>query len=196
MKSPYENLSVSAWHERTLELIDRHPLHPDEIYEVVHEVWSSIFNSGIGSKPFRIGQELFPRPQVMGFFLHELIPLEFGFRYPGIWKREEATGEKDMVFVPDSNFSVEIKTSSSKNKIYGNRSFAQKTSTSKKSKSGYYLAINFQKFSKNIIAPEIRLVRFGWLDHDDWIGQKAASGQQARLSSDVETFKLLVLPLK
>lgn len=196
MKSPYENLAVSEWHERTLELIAQHPLDPNEIFEVVHEVWSSIFDSGIGSKPFKIGKELFPRPQVMGFFLHELIPLEFGYRYPGVWRREETTDEKDLVYVPDTNYSVEIKTSSSKNKIYGNRSYAQKTSKSKKSKSGYYLAINFQKTTKTIIEPQITLVRFGWLDHDDWIGQAAASGQQARLSSDVESYKLLTLPLK
>ena len=196
MKPPYENLPASEWRKRTLTLIEQHPLKPNEIYEVVHEVWSSIFKSGIGNKPFRIGQELFPRPQMMGFFLHELIPLEFGFRYPEVWRREETTNEKDLVHMPDSYFSVEIKTSSSKNKIYGNRSFAQKTTTSKKSKSGYYLAINFQKFSKTVTSPQITLVRFGWLDHDDWIGQASASGQQARLSPDVESFKLLTLPLK
>ncbi|MGK7921714.1 MAG: ScaI family restriction endonuclease [Trichodesmium sp.] len=39
------------------------------------------------------------------------------------------------------------------------------------------------------------LVRFGWLDQDDWQGQVAATGQQARLSSDVERYKLLELPL-
>lgn len=173
-------------------------MDPNEIYEVVMQVWDDIFNSGIGSKPFRIGSELFPRPQVMAFFLHELIPLEFSYRYPGVWRREETSYEKDLVYIPDSYYSIEIKASSSARKIYGNRSYAQRTATSKKSKSGYYLAINFQKFvpANKSVQPLIRLVRFGWLDHTDWMGQAAPSGQQARLSTNVERFKLLELPLQ
>lgn len=134
----------------------------------------------------------------MGFFLHELIPLEFSHRYPNIWRREETTDEKDMVYIPDPRYSVEIKTSSSAGSIYGNRSYAQKTTNSKKSKSGYYLAINFQKFAtdKKPQKPPVRKIRFGWLDHNDWIAQVAASGQQARLSPDVKQYKLIELPLK
>lgn len=64
--------------------------------------------------------------------------------------------------------------------------------TDKKGKSGYYLAVNFEKFS-NTTNPQIKLIRFGWIDSGDWIGQKAATGQQSRLSSDVENYKLLQL---
>jgi hypothetical protein len=131
----------------------------------------------------------------MGFLLHELIPLELEFRYPKLWRRERLSTEKDLVYIPDEAFSVEIKTSSSKRNIYGNRSYAQVGGTSKKSKSGYYLAINFEKFSSKVTKPEITLVRFGWLDQEDWIGQVAATGQQARLSPIVERNKLLVLPI-
>jgi hypothetical protein len=87
--------------------------------------------------------DLFPRPQIMAYFLHELIPLEFSDRYPGIWRREETSDEKDLVYIPDQWFSVEIKTSSSNGRIFGNRSYTQETQTIKKSKSGYYLAVNF-----------------------------------------------------
>lgn len=75
-----------------------------------------------------------------------------------------------------------MKTSSSKRSIYGNRSYAQKSTTNsrlKKNKSGYYLAINFEKFNRNSPAserPKITLVRFGWLDQDDWQDQVAATG--------------------
>ena len=195
MKSPYEGLSVSEWESKTKELIDNHPLDANELYEVVHEVWNDIFESGIGSKPFRIGIDLFPRPQIMAFFLHELIPLELEFRYPMLWRREATTDEKDLVYIPDSFYSIEVKTSSSNQSIYGNRSYTQLGSISKKSKSGYYLAINFGKFTKSNPRPVINLVRFGWLDHEDWVGQAAATGQQARLSREVETYKLLKLPL-
>lgn len=196
MNSPYHNLPVSRWEKRTLELIAAHPLNPNEIYDVVLSVWSNIFKSGIGTKPFRIGEDLLPRPQVMAFFLHELIPLEFSERYPGIWRREESSDEKDLVYVPDSSFSIEIKTSSSEGRIFGNRSYAQETTKGKKSKSGYYLAINFEKFPTKGRLPSVNLVRFGWLDHSDWIGQGAATGQQARLDPNVEKYKLLTLPLK
>lgn len=196
MVSPYHGLPVNEWEKRTLELITAHPLDPNEIYEVVLSVWDDIFTSGIGNKPFKIGQDMFPRPQIMAYFLHELIPLEFSRRYPGIWRREETSNEKDLVYIPDQSFSIEIKTSSSDARIFGNRSYAQETKKDKKTKSGYYLAINFEKFIKPDYLPVINLVRFGWLDHSDWIGQGAASGQQARLAPSVEQYKLLKLPLK
>jgi hypothetical protein len=195
VKSPYQGLSPSAWEKRTRKLISEHPLDATEIYEVVQKVWDDIFSSGIGSKPFRIGRDLFPRPQIMAYFLHELIPLEFASRYPGTWRREESAAEKDLVYIPNPRYSIEIKASSSARSIFGNRSYAQETGSPKKSKSGYYLAINFQKFGA-VKKPQIMAVRFGWLDHADWIGQTAATGQQARLEPDVERFKLLKLPLQ
>jgi hypothetical protein len=195
MTPQYEGLPVEKWEAKTKQLIAEHPLDPAEIYEVVTQVWTDIFQSQIGSKPFRIGVDLFPRPQVMGFFLHELIPLEFEYRYPTIWRREETTNEKDLVYLPDDHFSIEIKTSSSARNIYGNRSYAQQGRTSKKGKSGYYLAVNYEKFMKLGGMPQIKLVRFGWLDSQDWIGQRAPTGQQARLSPDVERYKLLKLPI-
>ena len=41
--------------------------------------------------------------------------------------------------------------------------------------------------------PKIITVRFGWLDHEDWLGQKSQSGQQSRLSVSVEKNKLLII---
>jgi hypothetical protein len=41
----------------------------------------------------------------------------------------------------------------------------------------------------------INLVRFGWIDREDWQGQTAATGQQAKLSPEVERYKLLQLPI-
>jgi hypothetical protein len=103
VKSPYRGLNVSTWEKRTRALISEHPLDTAEIYEVVLKAWANIFRSGIGSKPFKIGQDLFPRPQIMAYFLHELIPLEFARRYPGVWRREKAADDKDLVHIPDEN---------------------------------------------------------------------------------------------
>jgi len=194
MTSPYDGLTPDLWEQKTHELIALHPLNSNKIYSVCLNAWQNIFQSQIGSKPFLIGRDIFPTPQIMGFLLHELIPLELAFRYPQLWRKGTLANEKDLIYIPNDDFSIEIKTSSSAKNIYGNRSYAQ-PSESKKGKSGYYLAINFEKFVPNNPQPHISLIRFGWLDHEDWIGQSAASGQQARLSPQVEKGKLLILPL-
>jgi hypothetical protein len=131
----------------------------------------------------------------MAFLLEALIVNEFESRYPGVWRGESSAEDKDVVYVPDTGFSIEIKTSSHPTQIFGNRSYAQRSTrkSSKKEKSGYYLAVNFEKFESRSQYPRIRRVRFGWLDEEDWIGQTAATGQQARLDQMVEQGKLILL---
>ena len=124
-------------------------------------------------------------------FLHELIPLTFADRYPNVWRREQSVDEKDLVYIPDSDKSVEIKTSSSASRIFGNRSYAQPGKSLKKAKSGYYLAVNFAKFDGTRRRPVVRKIYFGWLDGVDWIAQKAQTGQQARLPGYIYGSKLL-----
>lgn len=189
--SPYKGIPPKKWPHVTRQLVNEHPLKPAEIVEVVLAAWDSIFASRLGTKAFHIGKEIFPKPQIMGFFLHELIHLELAFRYPKTWCGERSSGDKDVVYIPDDRFSIEVKTSSNPSHIFGNRSYAQETTTNKKAKTGYYLAVNFQKFSADVKKPNILLVRFGWIDSTDWIGQKAATGQQSRLSSEVESYKLI-----
>lgn len=192
MDSPYIGLPVNEWLRVTQEIVDSHPLSKEEIVDAVLASWQSIFNSRLGTKGFQIGKDIFPKPQIMGFLLHELIPLELAAKHPENWRGDTSASDKDLVYIPDDSFSIEVKTSSDPNHIYGNRSYAQGTTSGKKSKSGYYLAVNFEKFAgaKN---PSIRLIRFGWLDSNDWIGQKSATGQQSRLPSNVESAKLLQL---
>jgi hypothetical protein len=192
--APYAGLSVEQWEQRTRELIAEHPLSSNEIHEVVNSVWTDIFQSKIGSKPFQIGIDIFPSPQIMGYLLHELVPLEFAHRYPVQWRRDQTATEADLVYIPDQSYSIEMKTSSHRRSIFGNRSYTQETSTTKKTKTGYYLAINFGKFGV-AAQPSIAQIRFGWLDHSDWIGQSASSGQQARLTPEADKYKLLKLPL-
>jgi len=191
MLSPYADIPPADWQARTRELIASHPLDAKEIVEVVLSSWKAIFESHIAGR-FLIGRDILPKPQIMGFLLHELIPLELSSRYPDLWRPEKTKVDKDIVFIPDNTMSIEIKTSSSPASIFGNRSYAQEGKLEGKSKSGYYLAINFGKFSGDG-RPDIGLIRFGWLDHSDWLGQKAATGQQARLSPAVELGKLAVL---
>lgn len=189
-KSPYAGLSEDRWLATTKKLVAKYPITMTTVAKMVFETWDAIFESTIG-RYAKIGVHIFPTPQMMGIFLHELIPLEFAAKFPDEWKRGEAGNEKDLVYLPDNSFSTEIKCSSHKKSIFANRSYAQAPSDSKKSKSGYYLAVNFEQFSESLSQPKIRMVRFGWLDHGDWIGQRAETGQQARLNPATESLKLL-----
>lgn len=68
MGSPYAGLPIDKWEDRTRQLILKHPLDSMEIHDVVHQVWENIFSSKVGDKPFRIGIDILPRPQIMAFF--------------------------------------------------------------------------------------------------------------------------------
>lgn len=191
MKSPYQGVPKSKWLSVTKKLIEEHPLSSKEIVQVSLKAWDEILNTSIGTSGNKIGKNIFPKPQIMGFFLHELIPLILQQKYPKVWQVEKNARDKDLLHLPDDKYSIEIKTSSHPKNIFGNRSYAQKATSDKKSKSGYYLAINFEKF--NGADPKILLIRFGWLDHEDWTGQKSSTGQQARLSPEIEATKLIEL---
>ena len=177
----------------TQELIDNHPLTENELVDVVLTSWNSIFASRFGTAAFKIGKQIIPKPQIMGFLLHELIPLELESRHSGEWKVDKHINDKDCVCTSDNYFSFEIKTSSNPNKIFGNRSYAQASSNGRKAKDGFYLTVNFEKFDKSGKQPEIKLIRFGWLDSTDWRGQKAATGQQSNLPPEVYNGKLKII---
>ena len=143
LQSPYQNVTPDKWASVTDKLISQHPLKPKEIVDVVLDTWRSIFTSEIGTHGFKIGKDIFPKPQIMGSLLHELIPLEIAARHPKKWRGEKAANDKDIVYVPDDAFSIELKTSSHRAQIFGNRSYAQEALNDKKSKSGYYSSCQF-----------------------------------------------------
>ncbi len=191
MKSPYQGKAVEQWLRVTTKLINKHPLK-DEIVDVVLQSWEDIFNSKVGS--YTIGKEIFPGPQIMSFFLHELVAHNLSLKHRGVYKVGDSKTEKDIHNLEDPSMGVEIKASSNKDKIFANRSYAQPSSDSEtKDKNGYYLAINFEKFSKRVKKPRIRLIRFGYLEHKDWTPQKSSTGQQAHLSEQAYKSKLITL---
>lgn len=177
--SPYEKLSENEWANKTKELVNEHPLTNDDIVEVVLEAWEGILKTKIAGE-LQIGVDIFPSPQILGNYLHELIPVFLAKRFPGEWTRDLEKKDKDLVYTKNPYYSAEIKTSSNPNNIYGNASYGQEDSanSSSKTKDGYYLAVNFEKFNpsnKNFV-PRIKKIRFGWLDHTDWHSQSASSG--------------------
>ena len=125
MTSPYTGKDPSEWSTITKGLVAKHPLIAAEIVETVNTAWNLILKDSVIGGMIRIGVDIFPTPQVMGNFLHELVPLLLEKRYPGKWRRDQAANEKDLVYIPDDSFSVEIKTSSHVKGIFGNRSFSQ-----------------------------------------------------------------------
>lgn len=191
--SPYRGAPPSRWPAITDKLLSIHPLRTKDLISLVLGSWDDIFGSRIGPAGFRIGKEVIPQPQIMGFLLHELIPLNLHRRYRGSWRKGHAADEFDAEFIRDRRYSFEIKTSSFSNGIFGNRSYAHGTRQSSKSRSGYFLTANFEKFGAETSKPDITLIRFGWLDADDWIGQRAESGQQARLTVEAKAYKLHVI---
>jgi hypothetical protein len=112
-------------------------------------------------------------------------------RSPTLWRGSQSKGEKDLVYLPEQSFSIEIKTSGQSGfKIYGNRSYGQKSENElfvKKEKSGFYITANF--FNKTLT-----LLRFGWIDAEDWDPQEAPTGQMAGLKQVVYDYKLLSIP--
>lgn len=192
MSSPYKNKKVKDWEAITEALLKKHPLKEKEIVDVVLQSWDDIFNSKIGS--FQIGKDIFPTPQIMSFFLHELVAHYLSLSHKELYTVGTTKSEKDIHHTEDETLSVEIKGSSHPNQIFGNRSYAQPDSgNGQKNKDGYYITINFQKFTSANKHPEILIIRFGYLEHSDWIAQTAATGQQARLATDVYRYKLKTL---
>lgn len=191
--TPYEYKPHSEWKAITEALIELHPLSSEEIISIVKKSWDQIFSSKIGGV-IQIGEDIALTPQMIGNFMHVLIAHNLSASAPKLWRKEAATNEKDIVFLPDDFFSFEIKCSSSKNDIYGNRSYGQQSgdSSHKKSKDGFYLTVNF---TKPVMGEKshITKIKFGWLDHIDWIAQKAETGQQSRLRPETKKYKLLTL---
>lgn len=168
-------------------------LDMDKIARLVIDSWDNIFTITDKHNNFIIGETVYPKPQIMGFILEILIAKKFEEFEPNEWQFDPTGYSKDITNKKDESLSIEIKTSSSQNKIYGNRSYANPGATSKKSKNSFYLAVNFEKFSQENHNPKVTKVRFGYLTHKDWKGQKAASGQQASLPTITERSKLIEL---
>ena len=180
----------------TRKLVADYPLGVNDIVDAVLAAWDGILKSNIAGE-LQIGVDIFPSPQIMGNYLHELIPIMLERKFPGKWSRDTEKDDKDLVYLPNRYYSTEIKTSSNANNIYGNASYGQEDSSnaSSKSKDGYYIGVNLEKFDQAPAGqmPRISKIRIGWLDHSDWHSQSASSGQAATISTTVRDNKLLLI---
>lgn len=192
MISPYSDLPQDEWFNKTRELISEHPLKEDVIKQIILESWKILWDTKIGNSNLEISIKNIDLPaQVVGYFLEKIFAKILETRYPDEWQGGKNKEDKDIIYLPNDRFSLEIKTSGQKGlKIFGNRSYSQKTTNEnleKKSKSGYYITVNFY----NQI---INLIRLGWIDFDDWKAQKSQTGQAASLYDYVYQYKLVEIP--
>ena len=183
--SPYEGIPIEKWLDTTKQLVDKHPLS-NIIVDLCQKSWTSILHGKINTYLNMYIRDMNLSPQALGSLLHDVIPEYIQKNIEGF--RKGKGKEKDVFCEYNENFSFEIKTSSQKS-IYGNRSYTK--SDTGKSKSGYYLTINFEKLSKK--DPKILLIQMGWLDYTDWVGQKSETGQQASLTKEAKEYKLITL---
>lgn len=187
--SPYKDQDPSTWLATTQTLIADHPLAVDDLIELVVSAWDGVWSTEIGKGEARLSlREVDPPATVVGYFFEKLLAKALAAKYPGEWAGGTGGTEKDLHFVNDPAFSVEVKSSGQLGlKIYGNRSYGQEVENAdraKKDKSGYYLTVNFY-------GDRLSLVRFGWIDGSDWIAQKSSTGQMAGLGKDVYLYKLV-----
>ncbi|HWC33548.1 MAG TPA: ScaI family restriction endonuclease [Mycobacteriales bacterium] len=186
---PYLGLAIEDWRVRTLDLIEEHPLEPGEVVDTVLDAWDRILTTRIAGE-LDIGVDVKPPPQMMGSFLDSVIAVDLAKRHPGVWRPHEAKSEKDLVYLPDDYFSTEIKTSSHKTQVFGNRSYAQPSLPGTKVRDGYYITINFERFQDHD-PPRIRRVGMGWLNHNDWVPQASPTGQQAAVRPAARVGKIV-----
>jgi hypothetical protein len=190
MLLPYADLDITHWKSKTLQLIERYPLSLEEIKGVALKTWQTLWQTKIGSGKSAIRLDEIDVPAtVIGYFFEKLYARELEIHYPDQWRGGRSKSEKDLVCLTNPFFSTEIKSSGQLgNKIYGNRSYKQKTRddsmVSKEEKSGYYITVNFY-------GTTLTLLRLGWIDFEDWQPQKAATGQSATLKDEVYQHKLI-----
>ncbi|EJA3095311.1 ScaI family restriction endonuclease [Vibrio vulnificus] len=184
--SPYQTIPKAEWKAKTEELVNAHPLNLSEISEIAILSWQRLWSSEIGGQISLSEVEL--PATVVGYFFQKLFSYELSKRYPETWRGEIDKHDKDLVNIVSPQYSMEMKASGQQGfKIFGNRSYNQETMDGNqggKTKSGYYITINFTGQSLN-------LIRVGWIDQDDWVPQGSETGQAATLHSDVYTYKMI-----
>jgi hypothetical protein len=112
MTSPYFDKPVSLWLKITKNLLARQPLKVDVILDVALQSWAAVWNTRVGEGQTAIELKQLDVPAtVVGYFFEVLFAKEMETRFPGEWRGCRQGDEKDLVYLPDPQFCVEIKTS-------------------------------------------------------------------------------------
>jgi hypothetical protein len=192
IKSPYAGHPETSWSAITETLVQQFPVKPPVLVATVQAAWDDLYASSIGRSALVIGRDIFLPAQATGVILERLIGLQLSQRAAG-WRAGNRKTEKDIVCVKDPGFSFEIKTSSSKSGLYGNRSTGHMSIARTKIRTGYYLVVNYGLPTEDDSSRSIQSIRFGWIDDADWVGQAEPTGQQASIGAKLAGKKLKIL---
>lgn len=192
LSSPYIGHHESDWLSITNELIQKFPIPTEKLVSIVELAWDDIYSSSFGNSQLQIGRDVFLPAQATGVILERLISRRLSEIYSD-WRGGENKGEKDIVCMTNDFFSFEIKTSSSKYGLYGNRSTGHISSIRTKHRTGYYLVVNYKLPTDEDRSRLIWGIRFGWIDDEDWVGQDKPTGQQASIGSKIASLKLIYI---
>ena len=88
MSSPYQGRPESTCENITKQLVNEYPLSFDDIIDAVLKAWDGILMTKIAGE-LQIGVDFLPSPQIMGNYLHELIPIMLERKFPGVWSRDK-----------------------------------------------------------------------------------------------------------
>jgi hypothetical protein len=190
--SPYAGKPETSWVAITESLVKQFPAPPAVLVDAVKAAWDDLYLSSIGSSALVIGRDIFLPAQATGVILERLIAIQLSRRAAG-WRPGNRKTEKDIVCIKNPAFSFEIKTSSSKSGLYGNRSTGHISSSRTKVRTGYYLVLNYTLPTEESAFKAIQLIRFGWIDDEDWKGQDKPTGQQASIGANLAVKKLKTL---
>ena len=181
--SPYKGKAETEWLTITEELVEKHPLSTSEILEISLIAWDKLWTTKVGNI-ITLNEVELPAT-VVGYFFQKLFAHELSSRYKDKWIGEQNKADKDIVYINDTFYSIEMKSSGQMGyKIFGNRSYCQKSDNPSKAKSGYYITVNFNEQILNLIS-------IGWIDQSDWKCQDAESGQAATLPPKIYEKKLI-----
>jgi hypothetical protein len=190
--SPYKGVDEADWPKVTNKLVAGFPLQPMQLIEVVNQAWNDIYASSFGDTDLKIGESIFLPAQATGVIMEKLIAVRLEQLDP-LWRGGITKTEKDIVRTDDDHFSFEIKTSSSKSGLYGNRSTGHRSDNRTKVRAGYYLVVNYKLPKEDDTDRFIQKIRFGWIDDEDWVGQAKPTGQQASIGAKLARLKLQTL---
>lgn len=168
----------------------QHILPKPVLLQVVNQSWKTLWTTRIGRQPL----QAFPKldAQVIGKFFQEIMMFHLYEMDPYVWADpDKARNPKlpDFVCIKDPSQSFELKMCGQQGSrvVYGNRCSSHGyASPTGKSRDGWMLTINYTH-------TRINLIRFGYIHGTDWIGQKSASGNAARLHPDAYQQKLEVV---
>ena len=191
MNSPYANKPLNEWENITKKLVQQFPVKKHEMRTVVEDSFKDYLNLTISEFKLQVGKDIFFLAQATGVIIQKLITLKLSKLQKNTWKDGDKKYEKDVVNINKNQFSFEIKTSSSKSGIFGNRSMGHISKNKTKERSGYYLIINYKLPKEEDKDFQIYKLRFGWIDDNDWKGQNSPTGQQSTISSDCKSYKLV-----